>query len=269
MTAQSAHKFAFGKNWEKFSDTASDGDLNKAADELGRLAGDLADKSFLDIGSGSGLHALAALRLGAKSVVAFDVDADSVRTTQKMLRERAPGNPAEIIQKDILTAVSPGEIYDTVYSWGVLHHTGDMWMAIENASRFVAPGGDFIIAIYKKTPLCGFWKAEKSFYSRLPVFFQWPITFLFSGLYLAGITLSGRNPVEYVRSYSNNRGMNFWRDMVDWLGGYPYESASLEEIEEFVSNLGFRLISKYNDRPCLAWGLFGSGCAEYVFKRAG
>jgi 2-polyprenyl-6-hydroxyphenyl methylase/3-demethylubiquinone-9 3-methyltransferase len=31
--------------------------------------------------------------------------------------------------------------FDVVYSWGVLHHTGSMWVGIEHCIAKVAPGG--------------------------------------------------------------------------------------------------------------------------------
>lgn len=269
MSVEATHKFAFGENWKNFSRTVSDKTVNQATIDLERVLSGVPveGKRFLDIGCGSGLHALAAIQLGASEVTAFDIDPESVQTTQKMLAIHAPDFRATIQEKSILETPLDDDFYDIVYSWGVLHHTGKMWKAIENAAQFVAPEGHFIISIYKKTPSCRFWKIEKAFYSRLPSLIRFPITSIFSGLYLAGILLSGRNPVQYLKSYHSYRGMNFWHDMIDWLGGYPYESATPEEIKEFFYNMGFECTAEYNTGPVKAGGLFGSGCAEYVFKR--
>ena len=270
MTDETAHRFAFGDNWEKFSQSVSDREIAEAVENLRRVTGELTleGKNFLDIGCGSGLHTMAAFRMGAERIVAFDIDTKSVETTRKLLSAHAPGFAGTVEQKSILKAAPDGkEIYDIVYSWGVLHHTGQMWKAIETAAGFVAPGGKLIVAIYKKTPLCGFWRVEKSVYSRLPPFLQFPVTALFSLLYLAGVALGGNNPVKYVREYRSFRGMSFWHDMIDWLGGYPYESASPEQMREFVGGLGFRQTASYNTAPSRAAGLFGTGCAEYVFAR--
>ena len=270
MQTAASHKFAFGKNWKNFSRGLSDEKIAMADENLSRLlAGDgLQGKSFLDIGSGSGLHALAAIRHGAAKIVAFDVDPHSVETTRSVIARYAPGHPAQIEQNNILDAPPANHpVYDVVYSWGVLHHTGDMWRAVKNAADFVAPGGRFIIALYKKSPSCGFWRVEKSIYSRLPALLQFPVTALYCALYLMALALSGKNPVKYVREYADFRGMDFWHDAIDWLGGYPYESASPAEVEAFFAGQGFTLEHAFNTAPPRAVGLFGIGCAEYIFRK--
>ena len=55
--------------------------------------------------------------------------------------------------------------FDFVYSWGVLHHTGDMYRALRGAAGRVAPGGRFLFALYRRTPLCWLWKLEKRWYA--------------------------------------------------------------------------------------------------------
>ena len=271
MITDNTHRFAFGKNWENFSETITKDKINESVGNLKRILGEenLDGKSFLDIGCGSGIHALAALKLGASNVTAFDIDQNSINTTRKVISESFPNNNAVIEVKNILNEICDDKDnkFDIVYSWGVLHHTGEMFNAIENAASFVKPNGKFVIAIYKKSPLCGFWRIEKSLYSRLPALLQFPITLIFSSLYLLGLCVKGKNPVKYIKSYRGYRGMNFWHDMIDWLGGYPYESATPDEIKIFVENKGFDLIDQYNISTVKAFGAFGCGCAEYVFKR--
>jgi 2-polyprenyl-6-hydroxyphenyl methylase/3-demethylubiquinone-9 3-methyltransferase len=75
-----------------------------------------------------------------------------------------------------------------------------------------------------------------------------------------------KNPMRKIRHYhKGTRGMRWKTDIIDWLGGYPYESASLDEIRSFVERLGFRLEYSYKTKPEI--GVFGSGCAEYRFLR--
>ena len=59
--------FAFGRNWASYSTIIDDARVAQAEDGLAQLLGreGLAGKTFLDIGCGSGLHAVAAARLGA------------------------------------------------------------------------------------------------------------------------------------------------------------------------------------------------------------
>ncbi len=133
MTTEHIHRFSFGDNWEKFSRTVSQDKIDEAVENLKRVTGEqtLAGNSFLDIGCGSGLHALAAIKLAAASVTAFDIDPQSVQTTKNILAAYAPGMAVNVEQKDILSATADnGKKYDIVYSWGVLHHTGNMWVDV-------------------------------------------------------------------------------------------------------------------------------------------
>ena len=77
--------------------------------------------------------------------------------------------------------------------------------------------------------------------------------------------MGGTDPIRYIRDYQRSRGMSWWHDCIDWLGGYPYKSASSEEVIGFLELRGFRLVAAFNTASPL--GLLGSGCAEYVFQR--
>jgi len=74
------------------------------------------------------------------------------------------------------------------------------------------------------------------------------------------ITLKPQNYVYSWTNYKNGRGMNHWHDIIDWVGGYPYEVATPEEIFEFYKAKNFRL-SK------LKCGGVGLGCNEFVFQK--
>jgi 2-polyprenyl-6-hydroxyphenyl methylase/3-demethylubiquinone-9 3-methyltransferase len=164
--------------------------------------------------------------------------------------------------------VSPVNLgkFDIVYSWGVLHHTGDMWRAIKSAADLVDTDGRFAIAIYSATSCDSMWKAEKKFYSRLPRAVQWSLQQIYMLAFLAGKTLLGGNPISYVRNYSETRGMNFSHDVHDWLGGYPYETATAIDIHDSVCKMGF--VEERSFPLPVSSGLFGSGCHEFVFRRA-
>jgi 2-polyprenyl-6-hydroxyphenyl methylase/3-demethylubiquinone-9 3-methyltransferase len=263
-------QFDFGANWASYARTISEDKIDEAVKCLRQLLGQerIDGLRFLDIGCGSGLHALAALRMGAASVTAVDINPRSTGTTEAVLRHHAPGQNWTVEQRNILTEPPEGT-YDIVYSWGVLHHTGDMDRAVRNAAALVVPGGRLVIALYKKTPLCGAWKLEKRIFTGMPGWLRPVPTAAYSGLYMLGLLVRGRNPVKYVRTYRTARGMNFWHDAIDWLGGYPYESASPAEVADFVTGLGFTSGPSFNTGACAVGGLFGSGCAEYVFHRPG
>ncbi|GHV58805.1 hypothetical protein FACS1894103_0950 [Campylobacterota bacterium] len=163
-------RFAFGKNWERFLSTLEVDQIEDAKRALVKLIGtdDLKGKSFLDIGSGSGLHSLAAFLLGAK-VHSFDYDTDSVRCTQA-LQSRYGNDDWTVEQGSALDSdylAKLGE-FDLVYSWGVLHHTGDMKTALELAGKRVKTGGTLAIAIYNTQLTTPFWKIVKRCYVKSP-----------------------------------------------------------------------------------------------------
>lgn len=258
-------RYDFGRNWSELAARFEEEHLERACEDLRRLVGDLEGKTFLDIGCGPGLHSAAALRLGAAKVEALDYDADCVRTTRAVLSRFAPKAKWSVERGDILDrALLPAGPFDVVYSWGVLHHTGDMWTAIGNAANLVAQEGRFGIAIYLRTPLCGPWTIEKKLYSS----HRWlrpPAKALFVSAYMLARTLRHRDPISFVRNYRSRRGMEFLADVDDWLGGYPYQSTSAKELETAIEKLGFRTQRRFNVTPGI--GLFGTGCGEWCFQR--
>jgi len=238
---------------------------------------DLKGKTFLDIGCGSGLFSLAALRLEASKVVSFDVDPFSVRCAQALFQQE--GSPAnwEIFEGSILdeslikSLIKKHGLFDIVYSWGVLHHTGNMWKAIENALSFVNDNGLLYIAIYNKADGLAiypdgrfgpskFWEFEKKIYSRLPLFLQNLIDFGVMSFLIIAYLLTFNNPIRKIRNHKKEfRGMSWRIDIKDWLGGYPYEYATVSEIFRFVKGKGFSLVNLKNNN-----GLRNN---EYLFKK--
>ncbi len=261
--------FAFGKNWHSFAKTITDDTILDAVDGLSRLLSreDLEGASFLDIGCGSGLSMLAAKRLGAGKAGGVDIDPDSVRTAEALLAAYLPSESWTVRQKSIFDLEPRYDgFHDIVYSWGVLHHTGDMWPAIEKAAALVGPGGYLALAIYSKTPLCGLWGWEKRLYSKSPAALCAAIRLFYKTAYIAGLAATGRNPLTYIRGYRSNRGMDWHHDVHDWLGGHPYTSASPGEVKAFLERLGFSTVRSL-EKPARLLGLFGTHCNEYVFRR--
>lgn len=266
LTDREAH-FEFGENWRDYAKSIDQPRIEAAIAGVRKLfpAG-LSGKAFLDIGCGSGLHALAALSLGAKSVTAVDIDENSVSTTRALLTRLAPDArwSASVASVFDLSPTGMGT-FDVVYSWGVLHHTGDMWRAIESAAAMVSPGGSLAIAIYRATHMDAMWKAEKRVYSAAPAPVQWLARQGYMSVWLASQAARGRNPIAFVRNYNDVRGMNFSHDAHDWLGGYPYETATPEQIRWKLTALGFNETHSFV-RPGKSIGLLGSGCNEFVFR---
>ena len=266
LTERESH-FEFGENWKDYSRTIDRRRIDSAIAGLSHLFPDgLTKRTFLDIGCGSGLHSLAALSLGAETVTAIDIDENSVATAQKLLSRYAPDAKWTAKVASIFDA-SPATLgtFDVVYSWGVLHHTGDMWKAIEKAAGFVNPRSQFAIAIYSATACDPAWKIEKKFYSRAPRSIQWGIRQVYMSALLGRQALMGQNPIAYVRDYAKMRGMNFSHDAHDWLGGYPYETATAAELRERICRMGFTEQRSFPLPESL--GLFGAGCHEFVFQK--
>lgn len=267
----SGERFEFGKNWAAFLAVLDDERIATAENSLKAMleCDNLEGKTFLDIGSGSGLFSLAARRLGAR-VHSFDFDTDSVNCTRE-LRRRFFANDSDwhVEQGSALDAgylKSLGK-FDVVYSWGVLHHTGAMWRALENAAIPTKRGSKLFIAIYNDTgSQSRRWHWIKKTYCRLPRILKTPFAIAaiapdeFKSLARSVVTL---RPNEYIHSwtrYKGARGMNRWRDIVDWVGGYPYEVATPDEIFDFYNDRGFTPTK-------LKTGGVGLGCNEFVFTK--
>jgi SAM-dependent methyltransferase len=267
-------RFSFGLNWQRFLASVDDDRVQEAGRAiLGALRVEsLEGCSFLDIGCGSGLSSLAARRAGAGPVHSLDYDPQSVAAAGELRRRYAPGDEAWTIERgDVLDQGYLATLgsWDVVYSWGVLHHTGDMWTALGNVDALVRPGGRLMIAIYNDQGLRSrLWRRIKEVYNALPPGLRTPYVVLVMAPREAaslGIHLLRGRLGDYVCSwteYKRQRGMSRWHDMVDWVGGLPFEVARPEEVFDFFRVRGYALVAM---RTCAG----GLGNNEFVFERAG
>lgn len=253
-------RFAFGQNWLRFLTNLDESSIQDAVADMSEKLDctSMAGQRFLDIGSGSGLSSLAAYRMGAE-VTSFDYDQDSVACT-KLLRDQyaEPARSWEVVSGSVLDRgfVESLGTYDIVYSWGVLHHTGDMATALKHAALPVGPSGSLFIAIYNDQGWTSrYWTTVKFLWNKykltrliiLPVHTVHPFC-----TRIVVRALTGRLQLR--------RGMSHWTDLIDWLGGYPFEVATPKKVFETYKALGFdlRFLETNAGRP---------GCNEYIFQR--
>jgi len=258
-------RFQFGKNWINFLKTLDTHGIVSAKTSMNQLLGayQLPSKTFLDIGSGSGLSSLVARQMGAK-VKSIDYDPNSVKSTKMLKDKYLPGDSdwvieqGSVLDKEYLNTLGQ---FDIVYSWGVLHHTGKMWEALENVCPLVKNGGILFIALYNDQAYKSkfWWKVKKTYCSS--IIGKWLISAIFLPLFFfVGILSSLKNRENIFIAYKKNRGMSIVHDWKDWLGGFPFEVAKIEEVFSYFKAQGFSL---YNIKTTTSMG-----CNEFVFIKS-
>jgi len=262
-------RFAFGENWRSFLETMTEDRIDAAARAIARTLGEewLDGRTVLDAGSGSGLSSLAALRLGAARVHSFDYDPASVACTAELKRRYAASashwtvEQGSVLDRSYLARLGT---FDLVYSWGVLHHTGALWEALDAIASSVAPGGRLFIAIYNdQGGASRRWRTVKQIYCGSKLGRVAMVATFFPYFALGGLVADLRARRHPLRRYRGQleRGMSVLHDWHDWLGGYPFEVAMPEQIFDFYRERGFVL-----ERLKTCGG--GLGCNEFVCRRA-
>src|SRR6185295_2573935 len=133
-------------------------------------------------------------------------------------RSHLPRDPAwhiscgSVLDPDFMQSLGT---FDVVYSWGVLHHTGSMWTAVDRAARAVAIGGSLFIALYNdQGPQSVRWARVKRTYNRLPRALRPPYMLAFGVALEAaalGVSIARLQPRRFVErwtQYESVRGMS-------------------------------------------------------------
>ena len=254
--------FRFGANWKAYSENALDQErLSQSRAHFLNLLPvyKLTGKTFLDVGFGQGLALCFAQEAGA-AAYGIDIDSDNIEALNATLSffpgmRRPSFEIGSILNPTLVQKYLSCGGYDIVYSWGVLHHTGDMWQAIENAAQLVKKEGILMISIYKNHWTSPIWRTIKRMYNISPRIFQQILVFLLVPvIYFAKFLATFENPLV------KERGMSFYYDVVDWVGGYPYEYADPDSIVLFLDKLGFECVFVLPDKV-------PTGIIEYKFIR--
>ena len=255
--------FTFGENWQRyFKDSLDEGRVNIAKEQLLRFLElpTLSGRTFLDVGCGSGIHSLAALQAGAVEVVSFDLDPGCVAAANS-LRDGREAEKWRILEGSILDRDFIGKLgqFDLVYAWGVLHHTGRMWEAVRLAISLVRPGGLFCVALYTTSRYSGFWLRVKQRYNSTSRLGKWLMEWTYMIVHLTVHCLWHlKSPWQRMREHRELRGMDYRTDVRDWLGGYPFETARVEEVLNFCRREGKSELININTQ---------GACTEYLFCR--
>lgn len=264
MASSSTYRYEFGKNWTRFvQKSANEERVAIARRHILNFIGrdDLSGLNFLDIGCGSGIHSLAAYQAGAGKIHGFDYDVNSVNATQ-IMRRRADEPPNWTVERgDVLNEEYVATLgkWNFVYSWGVLHHTGDVWRAIENASKTVAEGGLFYIALYSEDAQSDpqFWLDVKQKYNRASQLrrrlMEWWYVWHFV---MDRDPFRSRYVLARIVRHRFTRGMSFFADIRDWLGGWPMEFVRDADVIKYLAERGFE---KVNIKA-------GEACTEFLFR---
>lgn len=268
---QETERFAFGSNWKSFLESLDDHRIEQARQSIVESLGDVNGLRVLDLGCGSGLFSLVTHQQGAR-VVSIDYDHESVACTQELKGRFAKPDSEQGWQIDQGSALDDQFMrslgsFDVVYSWGVLHHTGQMWKAIDSAANRVAPKGRLLISLYNDQGSASRrWHRIKSTYNRLPKPLRKAWVVFIAGIYECKFALARlaklQNPLPFAdwRAKREDRGMSVWHDWVDWVGGLPFEVARPDDVVE-------RLAAKNFVLDHLKTVGNGWGCNEYRFKK--
>ena len=261
--------FSFWKNWQNFLKKINDENIDKAKEIILKFLWDeniIKWNTIIDFWSWSWLMSLAFLELWVKEIISIDIDDYSIECAE-YLREKYKYNKKKwkILKGSVLDEnfIKSLPKVDMLYSWWVIHHTWDMWKWLDLMLNLIKDNWYFYTAIYNDSNFIlewtsKFWLKEKRIYSKYK-FLRYIIKPIYTFYYITWLIIHWINPIKYIKNYSFSRWMSFWNDIEDWLGWYPYEYATFDEIQSFFEKNNYKLLNSKKVRSI--W------CNEFLFKK--
>jgi SAM-dependent methyltransferase len=112
----------------------------------------VAGRRVLDVGLGYGTLAEALARMGA-DYHGLDIATGPVEMARHRLAGVPGARPAQVQQGSVLELPFPDASFDLVASIGCLHHTGDLFGAVQEVRRVLRPGGRLVLMVYNRRSL--------------------------------------------------------------------------------------------------------------------
>jgi SAM-dependent methyltransferase len=271
-------RFDFGENWKNYNKKYLTEDKIRQANEAFIKFTEiqtLTELTVVDIGCGSGIHSLNFSRMNPKFLLSFDYDYKSVEATN-YLKEVHKNKNWDVKQGSILDEKFLLRMpqFDLVYAWGVLHHTGNVWLAIKNSCDLVSEGGILYLALYSSDVKMlnresTYWLKVKKKYNQSGFIGKRLIelSFISREKYLSALNFlrvlikslvsRQKNKTKFFSRQKRYRGMSYLIDVRDWLGGWPMEYVSDDAVIELVSSKNF-VLKKIKK---------GEACTEFLFKK--
>jgi SAM-dependent methyltransferase len=144
MDASMGSPDRFGYEWAKYNEIRPDYETQFRRWTPFFQPSDWQDKSVLDVGCGTGRNSLWPLNYGAESVVAIDVDVQSLDVARRNL---APFKNASVLQRSAYE-IGFENHFDIAFSIGVIHHLEDPQLALAQMVNSVKEGGNVLIWVY-------------------------------------------------------------------------------------------------------------------------
>jgi ubiquinone/menaquinone biosynthesis C-methylase UbiE len=118
----------------------------------------LKGKTILDMGCGSGRYTIALTKTGAEKVYGIDLGKESIRKAA-LIAEKSGIRNIEFDVGSVLDLPYEDNLFDFIYSNGVLHHTENLEQGINELYRTLKPGGESFLYLYADGGI--FWYSRK------------------------------------------------------------------------------------------------------------